>query len=107
MSICFSLCAPFLIAALGPAHQVGLSWRILWSRLRVGEVLTRDRDKKTGAAPRQQGDFLSFTVHLALGRQSPLHRKPFTPSWCLRIHREDLPDSMALNLLPTCSLLPH
>ena len=33
MSICFSLCAPFLIAALGPAHQVGLSWCLpaLWN----------------------------------------------------------------------------
>lgn len=33
MSICFSPCAPFLIAALGPAHQVGLSWCLpaLWN----------------------------------------------------------------------------
>ena len=59
------------------------------------------------SSPRQQGDVLSFTVRLALGRQSPLHHKPFTPSRCLRIHREDLPDSMALDLLPACSLLPH
>ena len=29
---------------------LGLSWRILWSRIRVGEVLTRDRDKKTGVS---------------------------------------------------------
>ena len=29
---------------------LGLSWRILWSRIWVGEVLTRDQDQKTGVS---------------------------------------------------------
>lgn len=51
------------------------------------------------SSPRQQGDFLSFTVRLVLGRQSPLTTNPLLLPGALRIHMEDLPDLLALDLL--------